>query len=234
MDALGIEQRRRRRLRLGRANRQHPRRAVARASPRARLGERLPDRQPRGERASAAAGRRARLVVPVLLRHRARPRRLRAVPRRVRPADLAHRVAALGLRRRDVRSQRGILRQPRPRRHRHPQLPMAARPCRRRAPEYDDLERRLAERPTIAVPTITLEGDANGAPHPDAAAYRVAVRRCLRAPGRHRRRRAQPSAGGAAGVRRRGDRRRPGRAKRPRTLRTQEDPLMSDEQARAA
>ena len=36
---------------------------------------------------------------------------------------------------------------------------------------YDSLERRLAEAPSIAVPTITLEGDANGAPHPDAAAY---------------------------------------------------------------
>jgi pimeloyl-ACP methyl ester carboxylesterase len=36
---------------------------------------------------------------------------------------------------------------------------------------YDDLERRLAQSPVIAVPTITLEGDANGAPHPDAAAY---------------------------------------------------------------
>lgn len=40
-------------------------------------------------------------------------------------------------------------------------------------PAYDDLERRLAERPAIAVPTITLEGDANGAPHPPAAAYRA-------------------------------------------------------------
>ncbi|MCU1423171.1 MAG: alpha/beta hydrolase [Microbacteriaceae bacterium] len=40
------------------------------------------------------------------------------------------------------------------------------------APEFDEVERRLAARPTIAVPTITLEGDANGAPHPDAAAYR--------------------------------------------------------------
>ena len=40
------------------------------------------------------------------------------------------------------------------------------------ASEYDDLERRLAERPSITVPTITLEGDANGAPHPDAASYR--------------------------------------------------------------
>ena len=37
--------------------------------------------------------------------------------------------------------------------------------------EYDDLERRLAELPVIAVPTITLEGDANGAPHPDPAVY---------------------------------------------------------------
>lgn len=36
---------------------------------------------------------------------------------------------------------------------------------------YDDLERRLAQAPSIAVPTITLEGDANGAPHPDPAAY---------------------------------------------------------------
>jgi pimeloyl-ACP methyl ester carboxylesterase len=36
---------------------------------------------------------------------------------------------------------------------------------------YDDLERRLAQAPSIAVPTITLEGDANGAPHPDPIAY---------------------------------------------------------------
>ncbi len=36
---------------------------------------------------------------------------------------------------------------------------------------YDDLEKRLAEAPVITVPTITLEGDANGAPHPDATAY---------------------------------------------------------------
>jgi pimeloyl-ACP methyl ester carboxylesterase len=38
-------------------------------------------------------------------------------------------------------------------------------------PKYDDLEKRLAEGPDIAVPTITLEGDANGAPHPDPASY---------------------------------------------------------------
>jgi pimeloyl-ACP methyl ester carboxylesterase len=38
-------------------------------------------------------------------------------------------------------------------------------------PQYDDLEKRLAEAPVITVPTITLEGDANGAPHPDANSY---------------------------------------------------------------
>jgi pimeloyl-ACP methyl ester carboxylesterase len=37
--------------------------------------------------------------------------------------------------------------------------------------DYDDLERRLAEGPPITVPTITLEGDANGAPHPDPGSY---------------------------------------------------------------
>jgi pimeloyl-ACP methyl ester carboxylesterase len=36
---------------------------------------------------------------------------------------------------------------------------------------YDDLEKRLAQAPVIAVPTITLEGDANGAPHPEPSAY---------------------------------------------------------------
>jgi pimeloyl-ACP methyl ester carboxylesterase len=37
--------------------------------------------------------------------------------------------------------------------------------------QYDELEKQLAEAPDITVPTITLEGDANGAPHPDPSAY---------------------------------------------------------------
>jgi pimeloyl-ACP methyl ester carboxylesterase len=37
--------------------------------------------------------------------------------------------------------------------------------------KYDDLEEKLAQAPVITVPTITLEGDANGAPHPDPSAY---------------------------------------------------------------
>jgi pimeloyl-ACP methyl ester carboxylesterase len=38
-------------------------------------------------------------------------------------------------------------------------------------PQYDDIEKRLAAFPTIGVPTITMEGDANGAPHPDPSSY---------------------------------------------------------------
>jgi pimeloyl-ACP methyl ester carboxylesterase len=36
---------------------------------------------------------------------------------------------------------------------------------------FDDLEQRLAAAPIITVPTVTMEGDANGAPHPEPAAY---------------------------------------------------------------
>ncbi len=38
-------------------------------------------------------------------------------------------------------------------------------------PKFDELEKRLAAFPVIAVPTITMEGDANGAPHPEPSAY---------------------------------------------------------------
>jgi len=37
--------------------------------------------------------------------------------------------------------------------------------------KYDEVERRLASAPVIAVPAITMEGDANGAPHPGASTY---------------------------------------------------------------
>lgn len=37
--------------------------------------------------------------------------------------------------------------------------------------QYDEFEKRLAEAPMITVPAITLEGDANGAPHPESNAY---------------------------------------------------------------
>jgi len=37
--------------------------------------------------------------------------------------------------------------------------------------QFDGIEKRLATSPVISVPTITMEGDANGAPHPDPSAY---------------------------------------------------------------
>jgi pimeloyl-ACP methyl ester carboxylesterase len=37
--------------------------------------------------------------------------------------------------------------------------------------KYDEVEKKLATAPVITVPTITLEGDANGAPHPEPSAY---------------------------------------------------------------
>jgi pimeloyl-ACP methyl ester carboxylesterase len=37
--------------------------------------------------------------------------------------------------------------------------------------QYDHLEQRLATGPVITVPTVTLEGDANGAPHPEPSTY---------------------------------------------------------------
>jgi pimeloyl-ACP methyl ester carboxylesterase len=36
---------------------------------------------------------------------------------------------------------------------------------------YDDIDKRTAEFPVITVPTITMEGDANGAPHPEPSSY---------------------------------------------------------------
>ncbi|MBV8156775.1 MAG: alpha/beta hydrolase, partial [Dyella sp.] len=37
--------------------------------------------------------------------------------------------------------------------------------------KYDAFEKKLATLPAITIPTITMEGDANGAPHPDPSAY---------------------------------------------------------------
>ena len=66
-------------------------------------------------------------------------------------------------------------------------------------PEYAELEQRLAEGPLITVPTITLEGDANGAPHPEPAAYAAKFSGPYVAPDHRGWHRSQPSAGSAGG-----------------------------------
>jgi pimeloyl-ACP methyl ester carboxylesterase len=78
-------------------------------------------------------GRGAPMVVPILLCHRARPGWLRQIPARLLEAHLADRFAEVELRRRHVRSHRGVLRQPGSCRHRDSQLPLAARSRARRA-----------------------------------------------------------------------------------------------------
>jgi pimeloyl-ACP methyl ester carboxylesterase len=107
--------------------------ALARAVQGARRGERIPDRKPGGRSDPVAADGGAAVVVPVLLRDRARPGRLRQVPTRFRQADLADRVAEVEVQRCHVRSQRGRVQQSGSRGHRGPQLPLEARTGRRRA-----------------------------------------------------------------------------------------------------
>ena len=189
----------RRRLRLGRADGRHRRGAVAGALQGAGLGQRLPDRQP---------------ARPAGCRCRRRPScqwwyqfyfatdRGRAgydsIPARVRQAHLADRLAEVGLRRRDVRAHRGGLRQPRSRRHRDPQLPLAARPGRRRGAirrpgtAAGRRPRHHRARPSPWKATPTARRTRTRAPTP------AKFSGTIRAPHHHRRRRAQPAAGGAA------------------------------------
>ena len=88
MDALGIEKAVVAGADWADGRRRHS--ALAGAVRRARLGERVSDRKPAGRRAAVGAGGRAAVVVPVLLRDRARPGGVRALPARVREAHLAH------------------------------------------------------------------------------------------------------------------------------------------------
>jgi pimeloyl-ACP methyl ester carboxylesterase len=68
-------------------------------------------------------------------------------------------------------------------------------------PRYANLERRLAGFPAMALPTITLEGDANGAPHPRPQRLRQQIHRQVCTPDNLRRRRPQPAPRGAGSFR---------------------------------
>ena len=161
-------ERRRRRLRLGRTHGQRPRRPVARALPRTRLGQRLPDRKSRGQRAAAAAACRAAWWYQYYFA----TERGRAGYEQYRNefARLIWQTASPHWEFDDATFDRSAASFDNP-----DHVDIVIHNYRWRLgladgeSQYDDLERRLAERPSIAVPTITLEGDANGAPHPDAA-----------------------------------------------------------------
>ena len=120
---------------------------------------------------------------------------------RFRQADLATGIAEMALRRRHVRSQRGVA----------STIPTMSRSSihnyrwRLGLAEGEAKYRRSGEAARrdarIAVPTITMEGDANGAPHPPAAAYARKFTGKYSHRVDHRRHRPQPAAGGAASLR---------------------------------
>ena len=172
----------RRRLRLGRTHGRRPRRALAGALQRPRLGERLPDRQPGGEPEPAAA----EAELAWWYQYYFATERGRAgydeIPARVRQADLAdsrHRSGSSTTRRSSAARRRSTTRITSTSSSTTTAGGWASPTA---SAQYDDLEQRLAERPVITVPTITIEGDANGAPHPDAARLRAEVLRPVRAP----------------------------------------------------
>ncbi len=110
------------------------------------------------------------MVVSILLRDRAWPRRLRRIPAGLLEAHLAAGFPTMALRRRDVRSICRAFDNP-------DHVAVVIHNYRWRLglaegeSKFDALEAELARGPAIAVPTITLEGDANGAPHPEPSAY---------------------------------------------------------------
>ena len=159
-----------RRLRLGRTHGQHRRRPMAGALQGDGVGQRVSDRKPGCEQAAAAAASRARVVVPVLLRDRARPGRLREIQAEF--AALIWRTASPRWQFDEATFERSAKAFDNPD---HVSLVIHNYRWRLGLAEgeskYAEPERQLATAPAIAVPTITLEGDANGAPHPDPAAY---------------------------------------------------------------
>ncbi len=172
MDALGIERAVDRRVRLGRPHRRHHRGALAGALQGAGLGQRLSHRQPGCEPDAAAAQaelqwwyqyyfatERGEAGYAKYTSDFARLIWELASPQwRFDEATFARSAAAF-----DNPDHVAIV---------DPQLSLAARPRSGRSRSFDPTrgEARQPSRPS-RVPTITIEGDANGAPHPEPAAY---------------------------------------------------------------
>ena len=207
MDALDNREGDHRRFRLGRAHRQYNRGPVARALQGDGLGQRLSDRQPGIRQDAAAAAGRTAVVVPVLLRDRARRAGYAKIPARFR--ELIWQLASPKWAFDDATFDRSAAAFDNP-----DHVAIVIHNYRWRLdlaegePKYDELEKRLAAFPAISVPTITMEGDANGAPHPAPSAYATTFYRQIRTPRYYRRHRAQSAAGSPAGVCAGGDRRR--------------------------
>ena len=206
MDALEIEQGDHRRLRLGRAHGRHHRRRSGRSAARrssAVSGYLIINLE--AQPAAAAAEGRARMVVPVLLRDRARPR----------AATTQNRTSSTSSSGSSPRRRGTSTTRPTTAPRRRSTIPIMSTivihnyrwrlSLAEGEPQYDALEqtaRRRARR--SRVPTITIASDFDGAPA-DGAAYAKHIHRPVRAP-RPERHRSQRAAGSASGIRQ-GDRR---------------------------
>ena len=152
----GLERREPRRLRLGRPRRLHRRRAVARARAGARHRRRLQHAEHAGAAAPGSAEAGAPLLVPVVLQHRARPRGARAATG-ARSAGCCGGLWSPSWRFDDATFDRTARGASTTRtsstvvihsyRHRHGNAPGD--------PRFDAIERRLAQRPRIDVPTVS-------------------------------------------------------------------------------
>ena len=165
---------------------------------------------------------RAPMVVPVLLRHRTRPRRLR------RNTGTTSRSSSGGSPRRSGTSTTPRSTAARRRSTTPTTSTIVIHNYRWRLglaegePQYDDLEQRLAAAPVITVPTITLEGDANGAPHPDPGAYARRFSGSYQHRTIERRDRPQPAPGSPGSLQ-------PGSSRRPpKTTSASQGAFMSD------
>ncbi len=188
-----------RRLRLGSADGRHRRGTVARALQGHGVRERLSDRQPGSRQNAVAPEGRVRMVVSILFCHRTRPGGYDKY--RHDFAKLIWQIASPKWNFDDATFDRSAASFDNP-----DHVAIVIHNYRWRLalaegePKYADLDKRLAEGPVITVPTITLEGDANGAPHLDPSAYAKKFSGKYSHRTHHGRHRAQSAPGSSAGV----------------------------------
>jgi len=146
--------------------------AASRSRPRGRPHWRLPDSEHGDPGASRCARSGPQALVSVVLQHKRRSRRSRPEPARALRADVAGVVADLALQRRDVQSDRAIVRQPRLRGLRDPLVPPPELQRAGRACGLSTSNGSWRTGPAISVPAIVLHGgdDAFGRPSAEITA----------------------------------------------------------------
>ena len=197
-----------RRFRLGRADRQHHRGALAGALQGHGLRERLSDRQPGSRQDAVAAEGRARNGGTSIIS----PRNA-AGPATTNTGAISPSSSGSSLRRSGTSTMPRSIAAPRPSTIRitspsSSTITAGGSAWPKASRNMTIWKSGLPQFPVITVPTITLEGDANGAPHPDPSAYAKKFSGKYAHRTDHGRHRPQSAAGSAAGLCRSGRRRR--------------------------